>query len=298
MIRASSRLSLEDGSATSWCWALAALRKRVRKSATGSVIDMARRSPTRLRHAGDVSVVRQLAQADPADAELAVDRAGATAAAATGVTPGLVLGRPLLADSLRKLGHVLLLILVGGRRLGTALLRKRHPERLQQGERFFVAGGARRDRDVETAHLIDLVVVDLGEDDLLTHAHRVVPAAVERAWIEPAEVPDSGDRYRHQPVEELIRALAAQRDGHTDGHTLPHLELRDRLARPAHARSLAGDRRQLLGRGIEHLGVLLGLADAHVYRDLLDPRRLHRGRVAKALDQGRSDLLQIPALQS
>src|ERR1700759_201673 len=124
-IRASSRLSLEDGIVTSRCCALAALRKRVRKSEMGSVIDIQtspclrpvgaldrvcghparsnhslRSLPTRLRHAGDVSVVRQFAQADPADAELAVHGTGATATATAGVAAGLVLGCPLLADAL------------------------------------------------------------------------------------------------------------------------------------------------------------------------------------------------------
>ena len=46
------------------------------------------------------------------------------------------------------------------------------------------------------------------------------------------------------------------------------LKLGDRLARLAHLRALAGDRRQLLDRGVERLGVRLRLADAHVQRDL------------------------------
>ena len=49
-----------------------------------------------------------------------------------------------------------------------------------------------------------------------------------------------------------------------DRHLLADLEVRDRLLGAAHARSLASDRRQLLGRGLQHLGVLLGLADPHV----------------------------------
>src|SRR5581483_8651157 len=98
-MRASSRLSPEEGIVTSWCCASAALRRRVRKSATGSVIDIGR-SPTRLGHPGDISVVRELAQADPAHAELAIHRAGTAAATAARIPSGLVLGRPLLADSL------------------------------------------------------------------------------------------------------------------------------------------------------------------------------------------------------
>jgi hypothetical protein len=74
------------------------LRRRVRKSATGSVIDIA--LPAALRHAGDVAVVGQLAQADSAHAELAIDRAGTPATTAPGVAPGLVLRCPLLADAL------------------------------------------------------------------------------------------------------------------------------------------------------------------------------------------------------
>src|SRR5438105_15409162 len=102
-IRATSRFSPEAGLVTSSCWAAAALRRRVRKSAIGSVIDMrlARsRSPARLGHPRDVAVVGQLAQADTADAELAVDRACPTAPAATAVAAGLVFRCPLLADDL------------------------------------------------------------------------------------------------------------------------------------------------------------------------------------------------------
>jgi hypothetical protein len=49
----------------------------------------------------------ELAQADPAQAELAVDRSSSATAPATAVAAGLVLGGPLLADSLRNLGHAL-----------------------------------------------------------------------------------------------------------------------------------------------------------------------------------------------
>src|ERR687885_3042978 len=102
-MRAISRLRPLDGISTvSWA-AMIALRMRVRKSATGSVIDM--RSPARLRHAGDEPLVGQLAQADPAQAELAVDRARAPAPTAAGVAARRVLGAPLLADDLGLLRH-------------------------------------------------------------------------------------------------------------------------------------------------------------------------------------------------
>src|SRR5207244_13506908 len=123
--------------------------------------------------------------------------------------------------------------------------------------------------------LADLVVVDLGKDDLLPDPERVVSPAVERARAEAAEVADARQRDRDEPVEELPHAGAAQRHARADGHALAQLEARDRLARLADLRALAGDRGQLLDRGVELLRVGLGLADAHVERDLRDPRDLH-----------------------
>src|SRR6478735_11773504 len=102
-MRASSRLSLLDGISTSWCAAVMPLRTRVRKSATGSVIDM--ELPGALGHARHVAVVRELAQADAAHAELAVHRTGAAAAAAARVRAGLVLRGARLAHALGRLRH-------------------------------------------------------------------------------------------------------------------------------------------------------------------------------------------------
>src|SRR3954471_4145015 len=97
-IRAISRLSRLEGISTVSCAAMMPLRIRVRKSAIGSVIDM--RSPARLGHAGDEAVVRQLAQAQAAEPELAIHRARAPAPTAARVRARLVLGRPLQGDDL------------------------------------------------------------------------------------------------------------------------------------------------------------------------------------------------------
>src|SRR5919205_1155176 len=102
-MRAISRLRFDEGISTVSCAAWIALRIRVRKSAMGSVIDI--RSPAALRHARDEAVVGELAQADAAHAELAVDGARAAAAAATAVVPGRVLRGACLAHALRRLGH-------------------------------------------------------------------------------------------------------------------------------------------------------------------------------------------------
>src|SRR3954469_18606150 len=97
-MRASSCLSLLDGISTVSCAAMMPLRIRVRKSATGSVIDM--RSPARLRPAGDEPLVGPLAPAGPAEAELAEHGARPPATTAARMGPRRVLRRARLADDL------------------------------------------------------------------------------------------------------------------------------------------------------------------------------------------------------
>src|SRR5437588_5608491 len=201
---------------------------------------------------------------------------------------GLRLGRGGLRLDARRLVEA----------LGAALRREGHAERVEQSERLGVACGGRGDRDVEAANLVDRVVVDLREDDLLLDAHRVVAAAVERARVQPPEVADPRDRDRDEAIEELVAALPAQGHGHADRHALAQFEGGDRLARPAHARLLTGDRGQLIDGGFERFGVLLGLPDAHVQRDLLEPRRLHHRRVPEAADERGADLLEVAGLQA
>src|SRR5262245_59481494 len=66
-------LSLEAGMTTDFARRRVALRMRVRRTATGSVIiGVAPRLPGGLAHAGDLAEQRLLPQADAADAELAV----------------------------------------------------------------------------------------------------------------------------------------------------------------------------------------------------------------------------------
>src|SRR5438067_11253949 len=108
-MRASSRFRREAGMRTSWRWACRPLRTRVRKSATGSVmlmeISVCSLSPARLGHAGYEAFVRELAQADAAEAELAVHGASPAATAAAGIDPRLVFGSPPLTDALGSFGH-------------------------------------------------------------------------------------------------------------------------------------------------------------------------------------------------
>src|SRR5215203_7324259 len=94
-MRAISLFSRELGISALSCSARFALRILVSMSAIGSVCNATRPyfhnwssdvlSPTAFRHSGDHSLVREVAQADPAEPELLVDRARAAAAVAARV---------------------------------------------------------------------------------------------------------------------------------------------------------------------------------------------------------------------
>ena len=89
---------------------------------------------------------------------------------------------------------------------------------------------------------VDPVVVDLGEDDLLLEAERVVALAVERLARDALKSRMRGSASVIEAVEELPHARAAQRDHRADGEALAELEVRDRLLGARDDRLLAGDR--------------------------------------------------------
>ena len=96
--------------------------------------------------------------------------------------------------------------------------------------------------DVHAADLVDLVVLDLGEDDLLLQTEAVVAAAVEGVGGDAAEVTHAGQRHVEQAVEELPHAVLTQGDLGADGHALTELEVRDGLLGDGRDGLLAGDR--------------------------------------------------------
>src|SRR5512141_62636 len=67
-------LMFERGHSTVCLRAWIPLRRRARKSAIGSVIDIVISSPARLDHAGDITAERELAEAETAHLELALLR--------------------------------------------------------------------------------------------------------------------------------------------------------------------------------------------------------------------------------
>src|SRR5690349_17261837 len=83
---------------------------RVRKSAIGSVIDIALDLPARLLDARDQALVRDVAQADPAQAELAEVGARAPAPLAAVVVARRVLRRARLLYTLGSLCHLLVVL--------------------------------------------------------------------------------------------------------------------------------------------------------------------------------------------
>src|SRR5579871_1996163 len=147
----------------------------------------------------------------------------------------------------------LLCFLTLRRRLGPAALGEWHAEGLEQSEGLLVGATVGRDRHVEATGLVDLVVIDLGEDDLFAETDRVVTAAVERTRAHALEVADPGHRNREQAIKELVLTVPAERHGQADRHALAQLELGDLLARTTHVRLLAGDLRELVGCRLEQL---------------------------------------------
>src|SRR6266436_2442232 len=179
--RAISTFIFEVGISTFSCSALLALRMRESMSAIGSV-SMSSLLPAGLGHARDRALVRELAQTDAAETELLEHGTRTTAAVAPRVVAHPVFLRTLLLDDERCLRHLLVPPL--------ALAAERQAHGQQQRARVVVGLGRGRDRHVETADLLDVVVVDLRKDDLLADSERVVPAAVERRGAEPTEVTD------------------------------------------------------------------------------------------------------------
>src|SRR4051794_27888449 len=89
-----------------------------------------------------------------------------------------------------------------GLSLPLAVLLEREAERLEQRASLVVVLRRGHDGDVHTAGTIDRIGVDLVEHRLLGETEGVVAVAVELLVRQAAEVADTGQRERQQPVEE------------------------------------------------------------------------------------------------
>src|SRR6185295_9458941 len=117
-------------------------------------------------------------QMDAAEAELAVEAPRATAQFAAIAMPPFELQLLTLFCDLRSGRH------------SSLLARERHAELAQHVQRTLVIAGRRHDGDVHSLGLLDLVVVHLGEDQMVANAQRIVAPAVEALARNAAEVAD------------------------------------------------------------------------------------------------------------
>src|ERR1700679_680401 len=106
---------------------------------------------------------------------------------------------------------------------------------------MFVVARRRGDGDVHATDLIDLVVLNLGENDLLLDTQAVVAAAVEGTGADAAEVPDARNRDAHETIEEFVHAVAAQSHLAADRLPIAYLERGHRLLRLGHRGLLSRD---------------------------------------------------------
>src|SRR5699024_8411297 len=128
------------------------------------------------------------------------------------------LGLSLLLENHRLLSHswFLLPLTVGGE--GSA-------QESQQLLGLLVRLSSGADDDVHTTDLVDLIVLDLGEDQLLLQAQGVVAAAVEGVGVDATEVTHTGQGHVEQTIHELPHLVLAQGDLSADGHALTELEV-------------------------------------------------------------------------
>src|SRR5438552_2733506 len=286
--RAISTPTREAGKATRECPAVFAFRIRVSMSAMLSVLisPVLPSSPRRLLHARDLSLRREHAKTDAADAELAHVRARPSAEVAAVVLRDGVLVFAESAIYSRLLSHSVSTSLPEG-----------EPELRQQRACLVVGARGGDEGDLETPQFIDLVVLDLRENQLLAQPECVVTVAVEAGRRDAAEITNPGQPDGEQLVDELVHARAAKRHLDADRQAGAQLEVRDRLARFQHHRLLAGDLLQIGGRGVLRLRIGDRLSDPDVDDDLDQARHLHGVRVGEALDQRGDDLVLVALLQ-
>src|SRR5512143_845145 len=93
-----------------------------------------------------------------------------------------------------------------------ALAGEGHAEQLKQALALLVGLRRRHDADLQPAETVHLVVVDLGEGQLLAETQRVVAPTVERLARHAPEVADARQREPSEALQEIPHPLAAKGD--------------------------------------------------------------------------------------
>src|SRR5467141_155410 len=285
-MRAISVFSFETGTSTRWCLAAAALRRRVRKSAMGSVCIAL--LPTGFHDAGNFSLQRHAAKTDAAHLELADIPARAAAAAAAVAYPHLEF------RFLERLGD----FCCACHLLCCSLFAKRKPQPLEQFAALLIVLRACGHGDVHALDLVHARVIDLWKHQLVFQTEGVISAPVEGILRQAAEVAHARQHHVAQAVEKFVHVVAAQSHRAPDGHAFANLEVRNGLLRPRNHGFLPGNLAELHRRGVQQLGVLAGFAESDVDRDFLQLRHGHHVLPAKTLHQRRHRFAPVFFLQS
>src|ERR1700693_6144142 len=90
-----------------------------------------------------------------------------------------------------------------------ALAAERKADGQEQRAGVVVGLGRGRDRHVETADLLDVVVVALRKDDVLVNPERVVAAHADPGGAESGKGADAWRCDGAEPVEELVHARSS-----------------------------------------------------------------------------------------
>ena len=90
-----------------------------------------------------------------------------------------------------------------GQTKGLVAVLEREAERGKQRKGVVVVAGGGDERDVHTTGAVDLIVLDLGENQLLGDAKRVVAATVEAGRGDATEVADARQSSGQQTIQEL-----------------------------------------------------------------------------------------------
>src|SRR5229473_5793316 len=188
-MRAISVFSRETGTSTRWCLAAAALRRRVRKSAIGSVCIIL--LPARFHDAGDLALQRHTAKTDSAHLKLADIPARAAAAAAAVANPHLEF------RLLERLGD----FCCACHLLYGPFFAKRNSETLEQLAALLIVFCRGGQGDVHALDLVHARVVNLREHQLVFQAQRVIAAAVESIRRQAAEVAYARKHHVAQAVQ-------------------------------------------------------------------------------------------------
>src|SRR5271154_1556106 len=181
-MRAISVFSFETGTSTRWCLAAVALRRRVKKSAMGSVcMSLLVLLPAGFRDAGNFSLERHAAETDAAHLELAdISASAATNAAAVANADFEFRFLQRLCDFC-KACHL----------LRSSRNAQGNSETFQKLPAFLVVLCGGRQGNVHAFDFVDACVIDFRKHELVAQAHGVVSAAIERIRRKPAKIADA-----------------------------------------------------------------------------------------------------------